>query len=213
MFESSFAAIVPMLCVTLAALATMLLEAFRGKGEQTPLGGLGIIGLIGAAVSSAVLWNANSASFGVIVADNFGLFVTFVLVIVGILTILFSSQVLQTTAMPRGDYYALLLFSITGMIMMATANDLLVVFVALEILSLAVYVLTGIQRDDPRATEAAFKYFLLGAFSSAFFLYGIAFTYGITGSTRLDRVGAYLAAQSMADNPLILVALGLLLVG
>ena len=213
MFDSSFAAIVPMLCVTLAALATMLLEAFRGKGEQTPLGGLGIIGLVGAAISAVVLWNANSASFGVIVADNFGLFVTLVLVIVGILTILFSSQVLRTTAIPRGDYYALLLFSITGMIMMATANDLLVIFVALEILSLAVYVLTGIQRDDPRAIEAAFKYFLLGAFSSAFFLYGIAFTYGITGSTRLDRVGAFLAAQSMADNPLILVALGLLLVG
>ena len=213
MFDSSFDAIVPMLCVTLAALATMLSEAFRRKGERVPLGGLGIIGLVGAAVSAAFLWNSNASSFGVIVSDNFALFVTFVLVIVGILTILFSSQVLQTLEMPKGDYYALILFSITGMIMMATANDLLIVFVALEILSLAVYVLTGIQRDDPKATEAAFKYFLLGAFSSAFFLYGIAFTYGITGSTRLDRVGAYLAAQAMTDNPLILVALGLLLVG
>ena len=67
--------------------------------------------------------------------------------------------------------------------MMATANDLLVIFIALEILSLAVYVLTGIRRDEPAGTEAAFKYFLLGAFSSAFFLYGIAFTYGVTGST------------------------------
>jgi NADH-quinone oxidoreductase subunit N len=76
-----------------------------------------------------------------------------------------------------------------------------------------VYVLTGIRREDPRATEAAFKYFLLGAFSSAFFLYGIAFTFGLTGSTRLDRIGSYLAAQSLSDNPLILVALGLLLVG
>ena len=213
MFDSSFDAVVPMLCVTLAALATMLSEAFRRKGEQVPLGGLGIIGLIGAAVSAVFLWNSNATSFGVIVSDNFALFVTFVLIIVGILTILFSSQVLQTLEMPKGEYYALILFSITGMIMMATANDLLVVFVALEILSLAVYVLTGIRRDDPRATEAAFKYFLLGAFSSAFFLYGIAFTYGITGSTRLDRVGAYLAAQAMTDNPLILVALGLLLVG
>jgi NADH-quinone oxidoreductase subunit N len=213
MFNSSFDAIVPMLCVILAALATMLSEAFRAKGEQTPVGGLGIIGLVGAAVSAMFLWNSNAASFGVVVADNFGLFVTFVLVIVGVLTIMFSSQVLHVANLPSGDYYALLLFSLAGMIMMATANDLLVVFVALEILSLAVYVLTGIQRDDPRATEAAFKYFLLGAFSSAFFLYGIAFTYGIAGSTRLDRVGAYLAAQSMADNPLILVALGLLLVG
>jgi len=96
---------------------------------------------------------------------------------------------------------------------MATANDLLIVFISLEILSLSVYVLTGIRRDDHRSTEAAFKYFLLGAFSSAFFLYGIAFTYGLTGSTRLDRIGSFMAAQSLSGNPLILVALGLLLVG
>ena len=88
--------------------------------------------------------------------------------------------------MPAGEYYALVLFAIVGMMMMATASDLLVIFVALEILSLAVYVLTGIRRDNAAGTEAAFKYFLLGAFSSAFFLYGIAFTYGVTGSTRLS---------------------------
>ncbi len=213
MFNSSFDAIVPMLCVTLAALAAMGAEAFRARDEKMPIGGLGIIGLVGAGIATALLWNRNTASFGVIVADNFGLFVTMVLVIVGILTIMFSSQVLQVDNLPRGEYYALLLFGIAGMMMMATANDLLIVFISLEILSLAVYVLTGIRRDDHRSTEAAFKYFLLGAFSSAFFLYGIAFTYGLTGSTRLDRIGAFLAAQSMSGNPLILVALGLLLVG
>ncbi len=213
MFNSSFDAIVPMLCVALAALAAMGAEAFRSPGERMPIGGLGIVGLVGAAVSATLLWNRNTTSFGVIVADNFGLFVTVILVIVGILTIMFSSQVVERDGIPKGEYYALLLFSLVGMIMMATANDLLVVFIALEILSLAVYVLTGIRRDNPQGTEAAFKYFLLGAFSSAFFLYGIAFTYGLTGSTRLDRVGAYLAAQSMADNPMILLSLGLLLVG
>ena len=140
-------------------------------------------------MSAALLWNRNADGFGVIVADNFGLFVTLVLVIVGMLTIMFSSQVLERDGMPAGEYYALVLFSIVGMIMMATANDLLVIFIALEILSLAVYVLTGIRRDNPPGTEAAFKYFLLGAFSSAFFLYGIAFTYGVTGSTRLAAVG------------------------
>jgi NADH-quinone oxidoreductase subunit N len=202
-----------MLCVTLAALAVMGAEAFRARGENMPLGGLGIVGLVGAAVASVLLWNRNATSFGVIVADNFGLFVTIVLLIVGVLTIMFSSQVVKRDAIPKGDYYALVLFSMTGMIMMATANDLLVIFIGLEILSIAVYVLTGIRRDDPKAIEAAFKYFLLGAFSSAFFLYGIAFTYGLAGSTRLDRVGAFLAAQSMSDNPLILIALGLLLVG
>jgi NADH-quinone oxidoreductase subunit N len=211
--DASFNAIVPMLCITLAALAAMTAEAFRARGERMPIGGLGIVGLVGALVSTVLLWDRNATSFGVIAADNFGLFVTVVLIVVGILTIMFSSHVVRRDELPGGEYYALLLFSIVGMIMMATATDLLVIFVALEILSLAVYVLTGIRRDNPRGTEAAFKYFLLGAFSSAFFLYGIAFTYGLTGSTRLDRVGAYLAAQSMIGSPLILVALGLLLVG
>ena len=213
MLNSSFDAIVPMLCVTLAALAVMGAEAFREKGENLPIGGLGIIGLVGAGVASALLWNRNASSFGVVVADNFGLFVTLVLLVVGVLTIMFSSPVLRRDELPKGEYYALVLFAITGMIMMAMANDLLVIFIALEILSIAVYILTGIRRDDPHASEAAFKYFLLGAFSSAFFLYGIAFTYGLAGSTRLDRVGTWIAAQSLSDNPLILVALGLLLVG
>jgi len=210
---SELTAIVPMLCVTLAALAVMGAEAFRAKGENLPIGGLGIVGLAGAAAAGVLLWDRNAASFGVIVADNFGLFVTLVLIAVGVLTIMFSSPVVERDGLPKGDYYALILFSITGMIMMATANDLLVIFIALEILSIAVYVLTGIRRDDSRATEAAFKYFLLGAFSSAFFLYGIAFTYGLSRSTRLDRIGAFLTEQALSDNPLILVGLGLLLVG
>jgi NADH-quinone oxidoreductase subunit N len=213
MIGNPFNAVVPILCVVLAALAVMAAEAFRARDEEMALGGLGIVGLVGAAVSTVLLWNGGATSFGVIVADNFGLFVTMTLVVVGILTVMFSSVVVRRDALPAGEYYALVLFAVAGMIMMATANDLLVIFIALEILSLAVYVLTGIRRDDPRATEAAFKYFLLGAFSSAFFLYGIAFTYGLSGSTRLDQIGAFLAAQSMSGNPLILVAVGLLLVG
>ena len=213
MFNMQIDAIVPMLCVTLAALASMAAEAFRGKDERMPIGILGLVGLVSAAISAALLWNRNTESFGVIVADNFGLFVTIVLAIVGVLTIMFSSQVLERDGLPSGEYYALLLFSIVGMIMMATATDLLVIFVALEVLSLSVYVLTAIRRDHLPGTEAAFKYFLLGAFSSAFFLYGIAFTYGVTGSTRLAAVGSFLSAQSMTSNPLILAALGLLLVG
>jgi len=213
MFNTDLDAIVPMLCVTLAALASMGAEAFRAPGEKMPIGGLGIVGLIGAAVSTAMLWNRNADGFGVIVADNFGLFITMTLVIVGVLTIMFSSQVVHRDNYPKGEYYTLVLFSIVGMMMMATANDLLVVFVALEILSLAVYVLTGIRRDSLKGTEAAFKYFLLGAFSSAFFLYGIAFTYGVTGSTRLTAVGSYLSAQALNSNPMVLIAVGLLLVG
>src|SRR5262249_28113921 len=115
--------------------------------------------------------------------------------------------------LPGGEYYALMLFSIAGMILMATATDLLVIFLALEVLSIGVYVLTGIRRGWATSTEAAMKYFLLGAFSSAFFLYGIALTYGLTGSTRLDRIGSLIAAQAMSPTPLQLGAVSLLLVG
>jgi NADH-quinone oxidoreductase subunit N len=211
--SASFNAIVPMACVTAAALAAMVAEAFRDPGERMPIGPLGAIGLVGAAIASLVLWNHNTSSFGVVVADNFGLFVTFVLILVGMLSLAISQPAIDREHLPRGEYYALMLFAVAGMMLMATASDLLVIFLALEILSLAVYVLTGIRRDSAAGTEAAFKYFLLGAFSSAFFLYGIAFTYGVAGSTRLDRVGSLIASQAGAPTPMELLALGLLLVG
>src|SRR5919106_7020586 len=186
MLNSSFDAIVPMLCVTAGALVVMLAEAWREPGERMPLGVWGIISLGGAALGLMFLWDRNTVSFGVIAADNLGIFVSLILVGIGILTILFSSQVVDRDGIPAGEYYAVLLFAIVGMIMMAMANDLLVIFVALEILSLAVYVLTGIRRDNLGGVEGAFKYFLLGSFSSAFFLYGVAFTYGVTKTTLLD---------------------------
>jgi NADH-quinone oxidoreductase subunit N len=206
-------AIVPMACVTAAAIAAMVAEAFRAPGERMPIGPLGAIGLVGAAISSALLWNHNASSFGVVLADNFGLFITIILVVVGLLSIAISEPTIDRERLPRGEYYSLMLFAIAGMMLMATASDLLVIFLALEVLSLAVYVLTGIRRDSPTATEAALKYFLLGAFSSAFFLYGIAFTYGLTGSTRLDRVASLFEAQATSPTPMQLLAVGLLLVG
>src|SRR5947207_1756545 len=139
------------------------------------------IGLSGAAVSALFLWKRNGSSFGVVFADNFGLFVTWILIVVGMLSLAISEPTIDREGLPRGEYYALMLFAIAGMMLMATASDLLLIFLALEVLSLAVYVLTGIRRDQAVASEAALKYFLLGAFSSAFFLYAIAFTYGLTG--------------------------------
>ena len=210
---SSFLAIVPMCCVTATAIAAMIAEAFCEPGERMPIGPLGVIGLVGAGVASAALWNSHATSFGVVAADNFGLFVTWILIVIGVLSLAFSAPTVEREGLPRGEYYALMLFAVAGMMLMATATDLLVIFLALEVLSLAVYVLTGIRRDKPTATEAAFKYFLLGGFSSAFFLYGIAFTYGLTASTRLDRIGRLVAAQSGAATPMQLLAVGLLLVG
>src|SRR5215213_1205162 len=180
---SSMNAIVPMACVTAAGIAAMVAEAFRDPGERMPIGGLGLVGFIGAALSTLLLWNNHATSFGVVSADNFGLFVTWIIIVVGVLSLAISAATIDRQNLPRGEYYALLLFASAGMMLMATASDLLVIFLALEVMSLAVYVLTGIRRDSPQASEAAFKYFLLGAFSSSFFLYGIAFTYGVTGST------------------------------
>ena len=206
-------AIMPMLIVTLAAMATMLAEAFRRKDERMPIGGLGVIGLIGAIAAAGLLWDRNAVGFGVIQADNFALFVTIVVAVIGLFTIMFSSEVIEREGIPAGEYYTLTLFSIVGMMMMASATDLLVVFIALEIMSVAVYVLTGIKRTDAAGTEASFKYFLLGAFSSAFFLYGIAFSYAVSGSTRLDALSTAIAQSASAPGPMVWLAMGLLLVG
>src|SRR5206468_11993769 len=186
---------------------------FRYPGERMPIAGLGVIGLGGAGIASLYLWNQGLSSFGLVLADNFGIFVTWILIAVGMLSLAISGPTVDRERLPAGEYSALMLFATAGMMLMATASDLLVIFLALEVLSLAVYVLTGIRRDSAAGAEGAFKYFLLGAFSSAFFLYGIAFTYGLTGSTRLDRVGSLMASQAMAPTPMQLLAAGLLLVG
>ena len=211
--SSSFHAIVPMLCVTAAGFAAMIAEAFRARDEKMPIGPLGAVGLVGAAVATGLLWGRNATSFGVVTADNFGLFVTAILIVVGLLSLAISGPTVEREGLPAGEYYALMLFSLAGMMLMATATDLLVIFLALEVLSLAIYVLTGIRRDSVLGAEGAFKYFLLGGFSSAFFLYGIAFVYGLTGSTHLDRVGSLMAAQAMAPGPLQILAVAMLLVG
>jgi NADH-quinone oxidoreductase subunit N len=210
---SSLNAIVPMACVTAAGIAAMVAESFRDPGERMPIAGLGAVGLLGAAFATVLLWNHNTSSFGVVSADNFGLFVTGTLIVVGLLSLAISGPTIERERLPGGEYYALMLFATAGMMLMATATDLLVIFLALEVMSLAVYVLTGIRRDSPASTEAAFKYFLLGAFASAFFLYGIAFTYGLTGTTRLEQIGRLMPTLATSPTPMQLLALGLLIVG
>ena len=211
---SKYAALIPIAIVALSAIAAMLAEAFRQRDERMPIYGLGLIGLGGAAVASGVLWNSDAKSLEVIRSDNFALFINIVLCIVGILTMLMSDEVIERQQIPPGEYYALTLFAICGMMMMAAATDLLVIFVALEVLSLAVYVLTGIRRQSAAGAEAAFKYFLLGGFSSAFFLYGVAFAYALSGSTRIEEIGTALSAQATGTpSTIALLAVGLMAVG
>jgi NADH-quinone oxidoreductase subunit N len=191
----------------------MVAEAFRERGERMPMEGLAAGVLVTAAVTAVLLWDRSATSFGVVSADNFGLFVTLVLAGVGILTVALSSQLVERDDINGGEYYALTLFAVGGMMLMATATDLLVIFIALEILSLSVYVLTGIRRESKAGAEAAFKYFLLGAFSSAFFLYGIAFTYGVARTTRLDQIVVVMSSLSGSNEGLSYIAMALLLVG
>ena len=182
--------IIPVICVTLAGIACMLAEAFRERDERMPIGGLGLIGLVGAGAAdrpalgpqhgelrrrpspTTSACSCSSCSWSI-----------------GVLTILFSPGAIERDQLPAGEYYALLLFALAGMMLMAIASDLLIIFLTLEVFSIAIYVMTGLRREVFASTEGAFKYFLLGGFSSAFFLYGIAFTYGLVGSTHLDRVG------------------------
>src|SRR5437588_4018488 len=102
---SSLNAIVPMLCVTAAGLAAMVAEAFRDPGERMPIAGLGIVGLLGAAVASLLLWDRNLSSFGVVTADNFGLFVTWILIIVGLLSMTFAGPTIERERLPLGEFY------------------------------------------------------------------------------------------------------------
>jgi NADH-quinone oxidoreductase subunit N len=118
---------------------------------------------------------------------------------------------IQAHRIDQGEYYVLLLISTSGMITMATAADLIVMFLGLELLSLPLYILTAFERQALNSLEAGFKYFLLGAFSSAFFLYGIALVYGATGTTSLSRLAGLLPGSAV--NDLLLIGFGLLLVG
>jgi NADH-quinone oxidoreductase subunit N len=206
--------IVPVLIVVLSACAVLLAEAFRKPGEQMPVALLGVIGLVGGIITSVSLWDQpDLVGFGVIVVDRYTVFFNVVICAIGLLTILISSGAVERDRLPVGEYYALMLFAVSGMMLMGATRDLLIIFLALEIMSLSVYVLTGLKRTSEQSAEAAFKYFVLGAFSSAFFLYGIAFAFAVTGTTKLDELGVRIASSTLDPGILVILATVLLLVG
>jgi NADH-quinone oxidoreductase subunit N len=213
---NDFSGIVPVLMVTLAACTTMIAEAFRAQHDHAAgrwFGIYGLIGLGGAIAASWSQWNHSQIAFGVISVDNFTVFFNITLCAVGILTIILSAGNAERDHLPLGEYYTLMLFSIVGMMLMASTTDLLVIFIALEIMSLGVYVMTAIKRSSAEGAEGAFKYFVLGAFSSAFFIYGIAMAYAVTGTTKLDEIGMRVAASALDPGILTIIAMVLLLVG
>ena len=139
--------------------------------------------------------------------DGFALFLNVVIGGATVLVLLLSVGYLPRLGVDAGEYYALILFATIGMMLMAAGTDLLVIFLALELMSLSLYVLAGTFRTRPEGNEAALKYFLLGAFASGFFLYGIALLYGATGTTNLARLGVALAAPGAARDPMVLAGL------
>jgi NADH-quinone oxidoreductase subunit N len=174
------------------------------------------LGIFIAAMAAAIEANTMPGlSFSnMLIVDGFASFFRVLVIGVGILTILSSTQYLRREHADSAEYYALLLFSVTGQCVMATANELIMVFIGIEISSIATYVLAGYLRDDKRNNEAALKYFLLGSFATAFLLYGIAWIYGTTGSTNLAVIRTFLLTPGTQRNVILAsVAAALMFVG
>ncbi len=156
---------------------------------------------------------AGSFLAGAVGVDASSVFVTGILAAAMVAAALIAHDYLSREDLPGVEFYVLLLLSAAGGVVMASANDLIVLFLGLEVLSIAVYVLAAMHLRRIESQEAGLKYFLLGAFSSAFLLYGIALVYGATGSTNMARISAYLANTVLIDDAMLLAGLGLLLVG
>ena len=213
--------IAPELIVGVAGVIVMMVDAFARREQRWVTGSLSIISLLAALVMSIWLWTSwpaqRSAFNGMIVLDELRLSFTLIFLIVSLLTILISSIWIENEKLPAGEFHSLLLFATCGMMFMASAGDLVIVFLGLEILSIATYVLAGFRRTDIRSNESSLKYFILGSFASAFLLYGIALIYGATTTATLPGTTNIATIASRLDQslypPLLLAGAAMLLVG
>ncbi|MCL2459564.1 MAG: NADH-quinone oxidoreductase subunit N [Desulfobulbus sp.] len=150
---------------------------------------------------------------GMFLADGYAMVFKVICLGAVILTTLISEQFWRTVGARQGEYYSLLVFSLVGMLLMASAGDLMVLYLGLELMALPIYVLVGLHKRDQRTSEAAAKYFLMGAFASALLLFGMSLLYGLTGTTDIGRIAEAVTSMQVAANPALLAALGLLLAG
>jgi NADH-quinone oxidoreductase subunit N len=204
----------PTLIVLSAAALVLVLDVLPPRDSKTHLGGVALAGIVGALVAAVWLWlrGGDGRAFrDMVLLDGYALFFDLLICYAAALVVMLSMDYLARTGSESGEYYALVLFATAGMMLMASAGDLIVIFLSLELMSLSLYVLAGLFKTRLTSGEASMKYFLLGAFATSFLLYGIALIYGVTGSTNLDRVAASAAAKG--GDPLLLIGLGLLLVG
>ncbi len=191
----------------------MVLEPFVAHPRKFLLGWLSLAGILAAA--GGTWWTSHDPglAFGrAIAADQFSFYFFYLFLLVAALTVLGSINYLERDGLQHGEFYALLLMGTAGMCFMAASTDLIMVFIGLEISSISTYILVGYRRRDPLANEASFKYFLLGSFATAVFLYGIAFVYGLTGTTNLLALSTRLSHPEQWTT-LARVALLLMFVG
>jgi len=210
---NDFLAILPVLVVLVTGVLVMVADVFLPEGRKgiaALLSGLGLAAGLGAAL--AAVPSTGTAFAGMVVADGFSLFLDALFAAVGLVGIGLAYDYFKRMRLQRGEYYTLLLFSIGGMMLMGHANDLVMFFLALELLSIPLYILSGFFRARLASQEAALKYFLLGAFSSGFVLYGIAMVFGGTASINLEGIVAAVRDGS-ANLPFLLVGAALLVVG
>src|SRR5690349_10643900 len=206
---SDYLRFLPEILLTAFGIAAMMLEAVV-RGKRTWLGGLSLIGIAAAFLTNFYSYTNQGAAFqNMLIVDGYAVFFRGLVLVAGFLCVLASLSYLDREGAQSGEYYALILFSLVGQCILATAGDLIMVFIGLEISSIATYILAGFLRDDRRNSEAALKYFLLGSFATAFLLYGIAWIYGLTGVTNLAQIQQILQQQ---PRPSVIAALAAALI-
>lgn len=206
--------ILPLIILTGWACALLLIDLFipqERKGVTALLAAVGIVVTLGS-VLAQMSQGTLTAFGGMITIDPFAHFLNVLLLVSGVGGIALAYDYLKRTGLERGEYYSLLIFSLVGMLLMSVASDLIVIFLALELLSIPLYVLAGIAVPRLSSEEAAIKYFLLGAFSSGIFLYGTALVYGATGNTGIREIMSVIQAGNH-DATLLLIGGALILVG
>jgi len=211
-------ALLPEIVLSVTAMVILMVDVFRRGPESVPSGAwvpaTAIAGLVIAGAATVFqLGMETPVAFSMIAVDEFRVALTLVILAATAMAILFGMDYLARRGLDIGEYYFLMLMAATGMTLLTASRDLIVIFVAIELMSISVYVLAGLDRSDARSAEAALKYFLMGAFASAFLLYGIALVYGASGSTNLGLVASELAAGAASNNVLLYGGIALLIIG
>ncbi len=206
-------ALAPVLVLSVFAMMVLVLDLWGGR-NKTLLIFTSLVGLLMTAISAFAKHPLPAYSFNdSYIVDHLSLFFICIFTLSSALTILLSVEYNEREGIRAGEYYALILFCTVGMILLASSTDMIMIFLGIEIVSICLYVLAGIRRNDHRSNEAALKYFLLGAFATGFLLYGMTLVYGSTGSTNLFKIAEFIQNPSAQSNPLLLMGLVLLIIG